>query len=332
MNRKARILLTVVLSACFLFIAIRGTEWSRVSDALARTAWIFVPGVFLATIWTLLIRAQRWQVLLRALGSVELPPLVHATNIGFMANMILPLRAGEVIRPVLLARKTHLPLGGVMASIVLERILDLLTVIALFGAAVLLVPVSAPVRKMGWALLLVAAVLCLAIGAARWQEERIIRFWRFVAQYLPAPLAHPLGGFVTGFLQAVKVLDRVWSFFLLGAWTLYLWAIIALVNAFGILALNLAVPLGSAVLVVTALVALAVSAPSAPGYVGAFQFGCTLALGFFQVEQSEALAFSVVLHATQFLATVAAGVFSLVNEGLSLRQIEEVRESHVTAA
>jgi methionine aminopeptidase len=63
--------------------------------------------------------------------------------------------------------------------------------------------------------------------------------------------------------------------------------------------------------------------------VGAFQLGCTLALSAFSVEQSTALAFSLVLHATQFVATVLAGVYSLTVEGLSLREIEEVSESNV---
>jgi uncharacterized protein (TIRG00374 family) len=329
MRRNLRVLLTIALSAFFLALAVRGAEWSAVRSAFLETNWAFVPAIFVTTLWTLYIRAQRWQLLLAALGRVERAPLVHATNIGFMANMILPLRAGEVIRPVLLSRKTSLPLGGVLASIVLERILDLLMVIALFGIAVLLVPVSPVLRSAGWALLGVAGLLCLGIAVARLGGAQIEHIWITFSAYLPNFCRRPIGEFVRGFLQAVKVLDRTSAFFRLAIWTVYLWAVIALVNALGILALALSVPLISAVLSVTALVALAVSAPSAPGYVGAFQLGCTLALSAFSVEQSTALAFSLVLHATQFVATVLAGVYSLTVEGLSLREIEEVGESNV---
>jgi hypothetical protein len=79
----------------------------------------------------LYIRAQRWRVLLRPVGTPFLRALVDATNIGFMANVLLPLRIGEIIRPVLLSRKERQPLGGILATIVLERIFDMFTILFL---------------------------------------------------------------------------------------------------------------------------------------------------------------------------------------------------------
>ncbi len=332
MSRSLRIALTLAISAVFLFLAARGVEWERAwTTALQiQAGWLVLVVAF--TVWTLYIRAQRWQVLLRPLGMVERAPAVHATNIGFFANMVLPLRAGEIVRPVLLARRTKLPLGGVLASIVLERVFDLLAVILLFGAATLLVPVSEQVRQLGVLLVSFGVLLGGTVGIARWQEQRVISLWEHVAKWLPQIVAEPLDHFVRGFLRALEVLDRPSRFFEVVVWTAYLWLIIGAVNTFGLVAFGFAVPLLRCGVALTAIVALAVSVPSAPGYIGSFQFGCKLALEVFRIDASDALAFSVVLHVTQFFAILAAGLYSLLREGVSLRQIEEVSKSDVSVS
>ena len=72
----------------------------------------------------------------------------------------------------------------------------------------------------------------------------------------------------------------------------------------------------------TALVAIAVSVPSAPGFIGSFQLGCVLGLAIFSVAESRALAFSIVVHLTQFVGVIGAGLYSLWVEGISLREVE----------
>lgn len=332
MNRQVRILITVVVSAALLYLAFRGVDWDRAYATALKTNTAWLLGVMIVTVWTLLIRAQRWKVLLRPLGTPPQAPLVHTTNIGFMANMVLPLRAGEIVRPVLLARKTQLPLGGVLATIVLERVLDLLAVIFLFGLATLLVPVSEQVRALGWWLMGLGLGLGTTVVLIRWQEPRVFQLWQLVAERLPGAVARPLDHFVRGFLKALEVLDRPATFLELILWTAYLWCVIAAVNTLGLLAFAFALPLLRCGLVVTAIVALAVSVPSAPGYVGSFQFGCKVALDVFGVEASEALAFSVVLHVAQFVAILAAGMYSLAREGVSLRELEEVSKSNVSVS
>ncbi len=332
MNRQLRILLTVLVSIALLAFALRGVEWSRAYSTTLRIEAGWLIAVMVATVWTLYIRAQRWRVLLRPLAQVSQAPLVHTTNIGFLANMVLPLRAGEIVRPVLLAQRARLPLGGVLATIVLERVFDLLTVIFLFGLATVLVPVSEQVRSLGYVLMAMGLGLSVTVAVTRWQEKRVLQLWERVAVRLPRFASELLDHFLRGFLKALEVVDRPRTFLEIVVWTGYLWCVIAAVNTLGLIAFAFAVPLLRCGLVVTAIVALAVSVPSAPGYVGSFQLGCKLALDLFHVDASEALAFSLVLHVTQFVAILAAGLYSLMREGVSLRQLEEVSKSDVSVS
>lgn len=327
MSRSVRIAVSVAVSALFLGFAVRGVDWHEAATALSRAQYLYALPMFPLTVWTLYIRAQRWRVLLRGVGTPAMRTLVAATNIGFMANMVMPLRIGEVIRPVVVSRKEREPLSGILATVVLERIFDMFTIVLLFGISASLVSVSDQVRQWGYGLFGLALVIGGGVAMVRWQEALAFRLLRFALRPFPQRLAEPVDQFLGGFVRALEILDSPRTFLQLLGWSLYLWIVIAAIHFSGIVAFALPVPrlLGS--IVVTAIVAIAVSVPSAPGYVGAIQVGCTLALAIFGVPKSDAFAFSIVLHITQFIAIVAAGLYSLVKEGITLRQIEAMSES-----
>ncbi|MBI3783820.1 MAG: flippase-like domain-containing protein [Deltaproteobacteria bacterium] len=332
MSRGLRIGLSIAISAVCLYFAARGVEWDKALQALTSAHYIYTLPMLGATLLTLYIRALRWRVLLRPLGKPQMSSLIAATNIGFMANMVLPLRMGEVIRPVLLSRKEKQPLGGILATIVLERVSDLLTVLLLFGVSAATVSFSPAIRDWGYRLCGFAIVMSAGVLFVRWQESFALRMLQIVLRPLPVRFAEPVEHFFRGFVQALEILDSPPTFLAIAAWSLCLWAAIASVFAFGLLAFDLPVPLVVASVVITAITAIVVSAPSAPGFIGAFQFGCTLGLGIFHVAESNAFAFSIIVHLMQFVGTIAAGVYSLTREGMSLRQLEEVTASDAKAA
>ena len=332
MSRTLRIILSVAVSLVFLGFAVRKVDWGEAGAALAAAQYLYVVPMLVVSVWSLYIRAQRWRVLLRPLGNPAMRTLVAATNIGFMANMVLPLRMGEVIRPVLVSRKEREPLGGVLATIVLERIFDLFMILFLFGVSAATVSVSAAVRQWGYRMFAVAIAVGAAVAFIRWQEALALRLLGWSLRPLPRRFAEPIDQFFRGFIRALEVLDSPLTFLQVLAWSLYLWLVISSTYAFGILAFGLHVPLAVGSVAIMAVIAIAVSAPSAPGFIGAFQLGCTLALAIFGVSQSQAIAYSIVLHLTQFAGTVAAGLYSLTREGVSLRQLEEASESDVAPA
>ncbi len=327
MSRTVRIGFSVAISAVFLGFAVRGVDWRQAASALSAAHYLYVPVILAITVWSLYIRAQRWRVLLRPVGTPSMRTLVAATNIGFMANMVLPLRIGEVIRPVLVSRRENEPLSGILATVVLERIFDMFTILFLFGLSASVVAVSEQVRQWGYGLLTLAVIIGAGVALVRWQEAFALRLLGLVLRPLPARFAAPVDHFFRGFVRALEILDSPLTFLQLLGWSLYLWLVISAVYLCGILAFDLPAPWIVGAVVVTAITAIAVSAPSAPGYIGAMQVGCTLSLAIFGVSKSDAFAYSIVVHVTQFAGVVGAGLYSLAREGMTLRQVEEVSKT-----
>jgi uncharacterized protein (TIRG00374 family) len=321
-SRGLRIALSVAISAVLLAVAVQGVKWDEALATLRQANYLWVLAMLPVTVWTLIIRAQRWRVFLHAVGVPPLRPLVSATNIGFMANMVLPLRVGEVLRPVLLSRRADLPLSGVLASVLLERIFDMFTVLFLFGISASVVTVSDQVRQWGWMLTGLALGVAGVIVLIRVQERLALRIARQIADRLPARIGEGAYNFALGFVKALEMLDSPMAYVRAFAWSLYLWTAISIVYLFGFEAFHMDVPALRGALVLTTLVAIAVSVPSAPGFIGSFQLGCVLALRIFGVDESRALAFSLIVHLTQFVGVIGAGLYSLSREGMSLRDLE----------
>jgi uncharacterized membrane protein YbhN (UPF0104 family) len=189
-----------------------------------------------------------------------------------------------------------------------------------------LLPVSDRVRGWGVSVTLGAVVVGLGLGFAGWQQKLVLDLFRRLLRLLPARLHGPLENFATGFLQALSVLDSPGAFVRATAFSLYIWSLIGVTNALGLLAFDLPVPLFFGAIAITPIVSLAVSVPSAPGFIGAYQLGCILALAIFGVNESRAIAYSIVMNLTTFVACTSAGMYSLWSEGLSFQDMEAASE------
>ena len=167
-----------------------------------------------ATASTYVLRALRWVYLLQPIGPTRFSVAFRTTVIGFAANSVLPARVGEVLRPYLLARRENLPVTATFATIILERLLDLVTVLLLFGAFVLFFdPGMASVNpaiyqtvKAGGLLGAIGSVAALIMVAvlAR-QPEAFGRAVDRSTRVLPEKLAGPLVKMAQTFVQGLAV-------------------------------------------------------------------------------------------------------------------------------
>lgn len=328
MNRTVRTLIGVAISAVALYLAVPPRdEWGNVAAAFARVHYAYLLPIALISAYSIVVRCQRWRLLLRPVGDVTFLPLFSATSIGFLCNMVLPLRVGEVIRPVLLANRTRVPVSSVLASVVLERLLDMLTILVFLGLVMCLVPVSSTIRQSGivflvFAVLAVGTIVALqrrhplALGLVRWVLARMPPTVRDRAE---AALQSFIGG-----LQGIgegSVLVRILGY------SLFLWLVIASVFGIGFFACGLDVPFFTGALALVTVVAGAVSAPSAPGFIGTFQAGCILALGLFGVSRADAVPYAFVVWGAQWLTQIVLGVVFLLRENISFGDVRAAEET-----
>ncbi|HEY2388974.1 MAG TPA: lysylphosphatidylglycerol synthase transmembrane domain-containing protein [Candidatus Binatia bacterium] len=327
MSRSVRILVGVVISVVALYFAFPPrSEWGHVRDAFARIQYWYVVPLMLVSAYSVLVRSQRWQLLLHPLGHVPLLPLFSATSIGFFCNMVLPLRIGEVVRPVLLARRAGLPTTSVLGSVLLERLLDMVTILLLLGSVIFMVPVSDTIRRGGIAFLVLAVVAMSLVLALQRRAPVALRIVSAGFRLLPARVRERADAALHGFIDGLQALGHGTVLVRIAALSLWVWLVIAAVYGIGFVACGLPVPTVSGSLALVTIVAGAVSAPSAPGFIGTFQAGCIVALALFGIDRADAVPYSFIVWAVQWLSQIVLGVVFLLRENISFRDIRASEE------
>lgn len=319
------LVLTIGLLAFFLRNADLSAVWGEVRAA--------DPGLLAAaailTLSTHLIRAARWQTLLRPLGRVRFWTAFRATVIGFAASVILPARAGEFLRPYLLGRLERLSATAAFATIVLERVLDLTTVLLLLGGFLLLAdpgltardPSSFAAVRVGGTTAALASVVALALLVAlAGHPDWLARWAERVERLLPTGAAGRVDRLVRRFtdgLATVRQPRRLLTAFL---WSVPLWLAIAAGIWLTALAFHMTVPYTGSFLIVAFLV-VGVAVPT-PGAVGGFHAAFQVAVTrFYGVPNDRAVGGAIVLHALSFLPVALLGAAFMVHDGLNLARV-----------
>lgn len=336
-GRRIAVLLSGLLSLVILLVLGMRLDWSVLLAELGRLHWAFLPllaSITLATFW---VRALRWRHLLPDGSGISRIRLFEATLVGFTATFILPLRVGEVIRPWVLSRWQPVRFSAGLASVVIERAFDALTLLILLGLALAKLESVPPLVAAGAKVVAVLAVVILLIMIAAYLgASRLIRLgeWMILAilgkRYpnLARRLVAMVEDFLAGLRGISSLKELMWSVF----WSAVLWALFVLLYQVGLWSFGVeATPwVGVTVCV---MIALAVAAPGAPGFVGTFQLGCVVALALFGYPEEFGVAYSIVLHALQAVTVVVCGFFILHRRGLRISDISrravEKKENNV---
>jgi uncharacterized protein (TIRG00374 family) len=330
LGSTSRRLVAVAVAAItlgLLFWILRGTSIAEILGYLQRSR----PGPLLAAVAiataTFAVRAIRWHYLLRREDGSPVAPsaLWHATAMGFMANNTLPFRLGELVRSYAMSRIGKVPLGAALSSIAVERALDLLTLLGLLGVALLRAGLPASTEVMGYRLdtvairagLLTVGIFTLALG--------VILFPRFAERAVRTivPL-RTLADRIVDLLEALRrgfgVLRDPRRLAPAVLWSLAHWLLNASSFYVAFFAFDIRVGFAGALLI-QALIAFGVAAPSTPGYFGVFELVTAAALALFAVPAGLGVAYGVTYHVATFLPIVLLGLGSLARTGLRLGEI-----------
>jgi uncharacterized protein (TIRG00374 family) len=315
-------LFIAVLTAGLLWLFFRDLDVGEVWAAIRRADLSLIAVGVLLTLLTYVFRAWRWQLLLAPIGHARFRTAFRTTVIGFTATFLLPARVGEVLRPYLLARQEGFKATATFATIIIERLLDLTTVLLLFALALPVAGVDVG-PQIKWAGVTAAAaalsglaILCLLAG----HPERLGRWTARLARVLPARAASVAAHMVTAFAQGLAVLRSPTQLLMAVAWSLPLWLTIAVTILVCSRAFDLTFSFSGTFLVMGAL-AVGVSLPT-PGGAGGFHAAYLYAVtGFFGANEDVAGAAAIVLHAVSFVPVTIVGLVFMWQDGLTLTGI-----------
>jgi uncharacterized protein (TIRG00374 family) len=292
---------------------------------------LLLLAVLLATA-TFPLRTIRWRLILRDVDGHRFPmlPLWHATAIGFMANNLLPARAGEVARAYVAGRQLPVRFMTALASIGVERVFDGLVMLGLMALAIAAPSFPAQTLVGGRSLSTLAtsaavffgALLLIALLVVHRPAPWLALLGRLTRRLLPARGAERVMHWAEGIVAGLAVLKSPPRFAGVVFWSLVLWITNAAAFAVCFRAFGLSVPLEGALLL-QGVIGFGVAVPSTPGFVGVFEAATLLTLSVYGVDPSLAVSYALTYHLTTFIPITLLGLGSLSRLRLRLGELHE---------
>jgi len=323
--RKIRVqsaVIGILIGLGCIAILLRQVDLKQSWNALGRLNGPYLLVPFAIFFVNLPMRAWRWQRIFPASQRPSLTACLTALGIGNMANFLLPGRAGDLARCVLVGRSGSLDEGGrALATLAVEKVLDGLALVGMvLFAAWAVHPPHWVLELLRVAVLIFGGALLLLV-ILRYQTRILIPYVRAVFRAVRLSfLEERFDGLLTSFSDGLSAVGSATQMLILLATTAVIWTTEAVVVWGLAAALELTVSLKSAV-VASAVLGLGLMIPGAPGGVGTYELFGTEAFQLAGIAPSSALAITVVIHAWVFVANITAGMCLLAIKGLSLAQL-----------
>ncbi len=317
-----RFWLGLAISAVALYLAFRNTSWSDLAAALLGVNWFLLSVGLVADGVSLAARGWRWQVLLLPLKRVPAWETFEYLIIGYMGNNLLPFRLAEIARAVLLAQEQNLSKTASLATVVVERLLDVLSLIVLIVIVTLQMEIPAELKGGLAALELVAVAALSGLLLAAWADQRHLDRLEALYSRLPLGFGPVFKRLLGSFIQGLGVLRSARGMGLVAVHSALAWLLGVVATYLFLASVGVWLPWYGAAFVLAAL-NVGISVPSSPGYVGVFHYVAVLALALWAVPRSTALSFALIFHGLPYILTVVLGLFFLWRKGLALGQLQK---------
>ena len=315
-EHRLKIWITYLLSAIALIWVFYDVEWSALTEQVQQLSWGWVSVIVAFDVLSFYVQGIRWKMLLEPVGRLTYLKTTQAIYVGMFSNELLPLRAGEIVRGVLVSRWVKRKFHDILPSMALERLFDGIWFSSAMIITALLVDVP-PQIHVATNVLLGMSIIGIAVFI--WVVKKT-HFAESAPDHKPTGLAEKLKHALFEIRQGLKQIGLGGRFFSAFGVSGVLHVVQALAFLSVLKACGIELPV-LAQIAVFLVVQLGIAIPNAPANVGTFQLFTVLGLTFFGIDKSSAAAFSVVAFAILTVPVVLLGVLSTLYAGLSLTAV-----------
>ncbi len=313
---KRKVFIGIVISAIFILLAFREVDFQEMLQTLKNAKYIWLIPAISFMLFSHWARAVRWRYILAPIQNVNVHPLFSALMIGYAANNIFPLRLGEFLRAFAIGKTQQISKSSAFATVIVERLIDILSLLVLLSCAVLFFPLPDIIKNSGYFIFIITISAIIFIVLLMEKTESTIRI---LGKILPSRIFNFVQKVVRSFLQGFTVLkktDHYLTIIILSilVWVLYIGTVYTSFFAFDF-PQKYNINLFSS-LIVLVIVSIGIMIPSSPGFVGTYHWFCMKSLSLFGVPESEALSFAVISHAMNTIPFTVIGLFYFWKENL----------------
>ncbi len=325
--KKAVTIIGVLLSLLFLWLALRDTNIEEISHAFARAkVWPVVP-MFVCLVLFYWLRALRWSALLSPSYGVTPAKLVPAMMAGAAGNNLLPAHFGEIIRVYYAGDRLGIPKSTVLATLVLERVLDIVIVLAMMAVAFFFGGFSQTFFTAGILLLAIAVIVGTGCAVLGLYTGWVVSLIRDRIPLLPPALREKIAQQVLNLGDGLATIKSGHLYLRIIGNSLMQWLLMAGCIYFALVAFMADVPPLLAVVILGFTVA-GLALPTSPGFFGTIEYCFVLGFATIGVDSGIAISAAIYYHLPAWVIVTLGGLLIVHLNNMSFRQLQaEARQA-----
>jgi uncharacterized protein (TIRG00374 family) len=319
---KKKVFAGLALSALMVYLSIRGIDFQGVADGFRTIHYGYVIPALVLLFLMQVLRSFRWGLILSPLANIDQLSLFSVTSVGFLAIVAIPARLGELARPYLITKKSDLKMSSALGTIIVERVLDSLTVLVIAVFVLLFTPLPPWLVRASVLFLLATLALLTVITLMIIKREASLRVLAPLIRKLPARFAERLNRLILHFIDGFLIMVDPALLISVTGLSLFIWLIDVLAIYLLFLAFGFQLPVTAAFVLMIILI-IGIAIPTAPGFIGNWHYFCILGLSLFDVPRTEALTFAVIYHAISIGLVVVLGIAFLPFNRFSVADLRQ---------
>jgi len=321
-NRSIKFILGVLISIIGLYYAFRQINFWELWVSLKNVNFVLITIAIVILLLSNVIRAWRWQILVKPINDVSFEPAFSSIMIGYFGNSVLPFRMGEFLRAYVVADKTSLTASTAFGTIVIERILDFIGL----SAVILLIMTVYPLKTIGGSIIIGVIVLSLTAFIfiflfSGFKSTLLVKIEKL--SLLRFGLLRKILLFIKNILDGATTIRATNKLGIILLYTLIIWIMYYCSTYLATIATGIELEwfeIGVLLISTT----LAISIPAAPGYVGTYHAAAVYILtNLFNVDRLDAQAAAIILHAVGTIPIVIIGAGYFINNSVNFKDIKD---------
>jgi uncharacterized protein (TIRG00374 family) len=334
---KKKTAISLLISAIFLYIALKGISFDELAAALGECDYLYVIPAMIVMCLLYVIRAIRWHYLVKPIKKARFKNLFSATMIGFMANNIFPVRIGEFVRADILGEDEKISKSSVFATIVIERLFDGMTILLILLVTFFSIDMSSMLSAsdtqlvkwgaygaLGFYLLVILFIILL-----NYKYEKTKKFILAFLKPFPDSFSDYADKIIDSFRAGLKIEKDIKNIALIIFYSLLHWIFCAFPIYIILIGFGYNLPIETAY-VVLIMIAFAIMLPAAPGYIGTLNAAVKYALMLYGLSGTQGFSVSLVVHMINFFPPVVLGFLMLWLKDISIKSIEKTKAMEQT--
>ncbi len=340
MKKSGQLIIGLIVAIAAVYYTMRNVSVSELMDSFRQVNYFWLLPTFVLMCLTYVARAIRWRALLLPVRhDVRTLDLFSPLMIGFMAG-VLPARAGELVRAYLLGKKFELSFASSLATIVVERLFDMILLLFLFSWILVFhgnifdgniawsgISIRDLAFQFGIFSLILVVVLIAFIYLLTFHNERAMLLVHWLVKPFPEKWQYKLIQMTETFSQGLGVFRDIKALVYIGVATAGVWALIILQYYPLYWAYDLQDKSAASLILLTVMVCILITVLPTPAFLGSFNAGVLIALHEIMGEAEVAtVSFGFVAWSVNFAVIVLGGVYFILHDHISVKKLVEIEE------